>query len=140
MTSAPPELVRVHQEWIEAELRGDVERLLELCTDDVRFLAPGAELLTGKPAVRAFLEAGDSKLLSVETSEVRFEVGEALAFKTCRFATRLALPGGDRREITGSHAWLLRRVEGRWLVGYVTWHCAPIIHERRLPEDGVVES
>ena len=119
----PPELLRVHQDWIDAELRGDVEQLLELCTNDIQFLAPGAELITGKNAVRDYLERSDSQVLSVDTFDVHFEVDESLAFKTGRFTTRLASQGGGDREtnVTGIHAWLLRRVAGTWLVSYVTW-------------------
>ena len=119
-----PELFRIHQDWINAEMRGDVEELLKLCTADVQFLAPGAELIVGKHAVRAFLEASNSQLLSVDTADLRFEAGETFAFKTCRFTTRLERPDGSGLEtkLSGIHAWLLRRDEGRWLVSYVTWH------------------
>ena len=118
-----PELLRVHQEWIDAELRGDVELLLNLCTDDIQFLVPGAELVAGKAAVRAFVERNESQVLSIDTADVHFEVGKNLAFKTCRFTTRLALPerGVSEAKVSGIHAWLLRQVKGTWLVSYVTW-------------------
>ena len=121
-----PELLRVHQKWIDAELRGNIEDLLKLCTDDIQFLAPGAKLIAGKSAVRAFLERSNSQPLSIDTAELHFEVDRSIAFKTCRFTTRLAPTNeeGPEVQVNGIHVWILRHFEGKWLVTYVTWHCA----------------
>lgn len=120
------ELLQLHNNWIDAELRGDFEQVLRLCTDDIQFLPPDARLVVGKQAVREFLVTSSSPLISVDTFDVRFEASETLAFKTCRFTTHVAPTDGSEvgPTVTGIHAWLLRRVEGAWLVSYVTWHCA----------------
>ena len=77
----------------------------------------------------------DSRLISVDTFDVHFEADETLAFKTCRFTTRLAPKDGGGREskVTGIHAWLLRRVKGTWFVSFVTWHCIGEAPQRRFP-------
>ena len=106
------ELLRLHNNWIDAELRGDFEQLLKLCTDDIQFLTPDARLVVGKQAVREFLVTSASPLISVDTFDVRFEASETLAFKTCRFTTHVAPTdgGGVGSTITGIHAWLQSRL------------------------------
>lgn len=136
----PPQLLQVHQDWIDAEVHGDIRRLLSLCTEDIQFLVPDGELIAGKDAVQAFLEGDDPPVLSVDTSDLHFEVCEKLAFKTCRFISRLGVAGGGGSETTiaGFHAWLLRRLEGRWLVSFVTWHLASDAASRPVNlKDGV---
>ena len=39
---------QVHDAWLAAELRGDVEQVLRLCTPDVRWLVPGRPVLEGQ--------------------------------------------------------------------------------------------
>ena len=120
------ELLQLHNNWIDAELRGDVEQVLKLCTDDVQFLPPDAKLVVGKQAVREFLVTSASPLIRVDTFDVRFEASETLAFKTCRFTTDIAPTDSGRvgSTVTGIHVWLLRHVESSWLVSYVTWQYA----------------
>jgi ketosteroid isomerase-like protein len=38
---------RLHGAWLAAELRGDIEGVLALCTSDVRWLVPDAGMLVG---------------------------------------------------------------------------------------------
>ena len=40
----------LHDKWIDAELRGDIAAVLELCTDDVRWMVPNGAPVAGKAA------------------------------------------------------------------------------------------
>ena len=46
---------QLHEAWLAAELSGDIEGVLALCTSDVRWLAPGSGMLVGLEAGRRLL-------------------------------------------------------------------------------------
>jgi uncharacterized protein (TIGR02246 family) len=111
---------QVHDAWLAAELRGDVEEVLRLCTPDVRWLVPGRPVLEGREAGRRLLQAADTKLLDIRAGELRIEHSGELAFKTSRYETRYRTRGqvGVAR---GTHLWILRREGVAWRVALVTW-------------------
>ncbi len=113
---------QVHARWIQAELRGDCEAVLDLCTDDVRWLVPDSPVLEGKNAARRFLGSRSVSLDRIDTTDVRIEGTDALAYKTCRYETHFGEHGAAESMIArGTHLWILRRVQGRWKVALVTW-------------------
>ncbi len=130
------ELLQLHKDWIDAELRGDVEQVLKLCTDDVQFLTPGARLVVGKQAVREFLVTSAAPLISVETFDVSFEASETLAFKTAdsrRTSRRPPAAVSARRSPAFTFGCLgVSRVAG-WF--FTLPGTAP---EKRLPESGLL--
>jgi uncharacterized protein (TIGR02246 family) len=111
---------QVHDAWIAAELRGDVEGVLRLCTSDVRWLVPGRPALEGREAARQLLQAGRVDLLDIRAADLRVEHSEALAVKTSRYETRSRADGRER-VARGTHLWILRREGGTWRVALVTW-------------------
>jgi uncharacterized protein (TIGR02246 family) len=111
---------RLHDAWIAAELRGDSEAVLCLCTPDVRWLVPGRPPLEGREAARQLLRAAQVDLLDIRTSDVRVEHSGELALKTSRYETRYRA-GGQERVARGTHLWILRREGGTWRVRLVTW-------------------
>lgn len=112
----------VHEAWIAAELRGDYETVVTLCTDDVRWLLPNSAIVEGKEAGRRLLQDPSVRLEEIQTSEMRVEGTDRFAYKTCRDETRFRAQSTSRPGLArGTHLWILRRVEGRWRVALVTW-------------------
>jgi uncharacterized protein (TIGR02246 family) len=110
----------VHDAWIAAELRGDIEGVLRLCTPDVRWLVPGRPALEGREAARQLLQAAPMELLDIRAGDLRVEHSGELAFKTSRYETRYRT-GGREEVARGTHLWILRREGVAWRVALVTW-------------------
>jgi ketosteroid isomerase-like protein len=118
---AGPEAIRqVHDAWIAAELRGDIEAVLCLCTHDVRWLVPGRPAVEGREATRQLLQAGHVALLGIRTTDLRVECSGELGFKTSRYETRYHVDG-EEKVARGTHLWVLRREGATWRVALVTW-------------------
>jgi uncharacterized protein (TIGR02246 family) len=111
---------QVHDAWIAAELRGDIEGMLGLCTPDVRWLVPGRPALEGRDAARQLLQAGQAQLLDIRAGDLRVEHSGDLAVKTSRYETR-SRTGGRERVARGTYLWILRGKAGAWRVALVTW-------------------
>jgi uncharacterized protein (TIGR02246 family) len=111
---------RVHDAWLAAELRGDVEGILRLCTPDVRWLVPGRPVLEGREAGRQLLQAADVELMDIRAGDLRVEHSGDLAVKTCRYETRYR-EGEEERVARGTHLWVVRREGVAWRVALVTW-------------------
>ena len=111
---------QVHDAWITAELRGDTEGMLSLCTPDVRWLVPGRPVLEGREAALHLLQAGPGDLLDIRASDLRIEHSGDLALKTSRYETRYRT-GGKESVARGTHLWILRRDGATWRVALVTW-------------------
>jgi uncharacterized protein (TIGR02246 family) len=110
---------QTHEAWFAAELRGDVEDILRLCTPDVRWLIPGHPVVEGREAGRQLLRA-PVELLGLRAEDVRIEQSGQLACKTSRYETRYRT-GGRERIARGTHLWILRREDMGWRVALVTW-------------------
>jgi uncharacterized protein (TIGR02246 family) len=114
------EIRQVHDAWLDAELRGDIESILRLCTPDVRWMVPGRPVLEGREAGRHLLQPPQVELLALQTSDVRVEQSGELACKTSRYETRYRT-GEQERVARGTHLWLLRQEGAGWRVALVTW-------------------
>jgi ketosteroid isomerase-like protein len=115
-------VIQVHEAWVAAELSGDIERVLSLCTSDVRWLAPDSEIVVGREAGRRLLTNTQVELRNIMASDVHVEISGDLAFKTSRYETHYRLRGQKTLHIArGTHVWILRREEAEWRVALVTW-------------------
>ncbi len=113
----------VHDVWIAAEVRGDMQTVLALCSDDVQILTPNTEIVEGEAAVQEMLQPDAIKLDGIETRDLRVAGAGYLAYKTCRYETRFIVQGGpENRVARGTHLWILRKDGGNWKVVLVTWH------------------
>ena len=110
---------QIHEAWLAAELRGEVESILRLCTHDVRWLIPDHPVLEGRESGRQLLRA-QVELLGLRAEDVRIEQSGELACKTSRYETRYRT-GGRERVARGTHLWILRREGMGWRVALVTW-------------------
>jgi ketosteroid isomerase-like protein len=114
------EIRHVHDAWIAAELRGDMETVLHLCTPDVRWLVPGRPIMEGREAGRQLLQAPQIELLALRTTDIWVEQSGDLACKTSRYETRYRT-GKEEKIGRGTHLWILRRHGAVWRVALVTW-------------------
>ena len=113
---------QLHEAWLAAELSGDIEGILALCTADVRWLAPGSGMLTGLEAGRRLLTDTQVELEDIVTSDLHVEISGDLAYKTSRYETRYRLPGEGKLHLArGTHLWIIRRERAEWHVALVTW-------------------
>jgi len=111
---------QVHDAWLAAELRGDVDGILRLCTTDVRWLVPGRPVLEGREAGRQLLQAAGVELIDIRAGDLRVEHSGELAVKTTRYETRYRA-GQQVGVARGTHLWILRREGLTWRVALVTW-------------------
>ena len=113
---------QLHEAWLAAELSGDIEGVLALCTSDVRWLAPGSGMLVGTEAGRRLLTNTQVELQNIVASDLHVEISGELAYKTSRYEIRYRLPGkGTLHLARGTHLWILRRERAEWRVALVTW-------------------
>jgi uncharacterized protein (TIGR02246 family) len=113
----------LHDEWIAAELRGDIAAVLELCTEDVRWLVPNGAPVEGKSAAASLLGSGTHRIEYIQVTDLRIDGSGTTAYKTGRFETRYSAPGTREPEIVcGTHLWVLRKDSSAWKVALVTWH------------------
>jgi ketosteroid isomerase-like protein len=122
MGSDDSAILAVHEAWLKAELSGNVDALLALCTSDIRFFPPGCDPLEGTSAVRILLESAQTRPRDIRTADIRIEVSASLAFKSASFSTVLASPASSSPStVSGHHLWILRREQAGWRVAAVAW-------------------
>lgn len=84
---------RLHDAWVEAERRGDVESVLSLCTEDVEWVPPGGPSIFGRDAGRDLLVTPALRLLSIQITDFALNGAEGRATKACRYETVFELDG-----------------------------------------------
>jgi uncharacterized protein (TIGR02246 family) len=117
----------VHDEWLDAELKGDMSAVLRLCTAEPVWLPPSHAPLCGRAAIARWLEAQSSEpVRRFDIDLVVIDGLDSLAWKAATFRTTLQRPAGTGTlVIDGTHGWLLQRDDsGRWRVAVVTWTTA----------------
>jgi ketosteroid isomerase-like protein len=116
-------IAALQDEWIERELTGEQERLVELCTDGVVLVPPGQPPVVGRAAVSEWLGRPAAELLSLTVDIRLLRGGDATAYKLAEFQSSfLDTATGERRIVSGSHVWALERdASGAWRVALVTW-------------------
>ena len=112
----------LHEAWIEAEKRGDVEAVLQLVTEDVEWAPPGGPSVFGRVAGRRLLQATTTRLLSIATTEYAVERVEGRAIKRCRYETVFeSTATGRSGTVRGEHTWTLVKGVSGWRVASVSW-------------------
>lgn len=112
-------LRELHEAWLAAELSGDIEAVLALCTPDVRWLAPGSGMLMGLEAGRRLLAATQIELQ--DTWPATCTSRSAGSWRTKRAGTKPVIGFPARRSctspgarISGSFGGKERNGEWRW--------------------------
>ena len=113
---------QIHRRWIDAELSGKALEVLRFCTDDVRWMVPGSEVLVGKEAVSLLVHTG-AGIVDIQTADVEVCGSGEVAYKTSKYTTRFVAEGGDSEQVArGSHLWILHKQDNEeWKVALVTW-------------------
>lgn len=113
----------VHNRWVREELAGDSSQVIELCTDDVRWIPPNAPPLVGKEAIAQYLSDSTVGLKDVLAGDVMICGSGSVAYLTSSYHSRFVVEGGSElQEATGTHLWILRKTAGgAWRVAIVAW-------------------
>jgi ketosteroid isomerase-like protein len=112
----------VHDAWLEAEQRGDVEAVLNLCSEDVEWVPPDAPSTRGRGAGRGLLLAPAIRLLSIEIADLTIHGAEGRAVKACRYETVFESTETHLRGVVrGNHTWRLTKEVDGWRVTSVSW-------------------
>ena len=113
----------IHNYWIREELAGNSSRIIELCTDDVRWLPPNAPPLVGKAAVAKYLNDNTVDLKDVQVGDVVISGSPTIVYLTSNYYSRFMIDGNsEMQEAVGAHLWILRKtVDERWQVAIVAW-------------------
>ncbi|MCM3901841.1 MAG: DUF4440 domain-containing protein [Pyrinomonadaceae bacterium] len=113
----------IHNYWIREELAGNGSRVIELCTDDVRWMPPNAPPLVGKPAIAQYLSDSTVGLKDVQAGDVVICGSGSVAYLTSSYHSRFVVEGGwELQEAAGTHLWILRKTGGgAWRVAVVAW-------------------
>lgn len=118
------EAVRLlERQWLSEELAGNLNGVLELCSDDIVWLPPGLPALAGKTAIRTWLEHPKGRIEEISLSNVRLHGNESIAYKLADFRTRY-VPAGSSSSVAikGTHLWILgRNRQSVWQVVLVAW-------------------
>ena len=113
----------VHNRWIREELAGNSSQVIELCTDDVRWIPPNAPPLVGKESITRYLNDNSVELKEVNVTEVMIRGSGSVAYLTSGYHSRfVAEPKTEMQDSTGTHLWVLRKTAGgAWRVAIVAW-------------------
>ena len=113
----------IHNYWIKEELAGNSSRVIELCTDDVRWIPPNAPPLVGKEAIARYLSDSRVLLKEVQVGDVVIRGSRSLVYLTSNYRSRFIVEAGsEMEEAVGAHLWILRKtMSGVWRVAIVAW-------------------
>ncbi|HUF26417.1 MAG TPA: nuclear transport factor 2 family protein [Gemmatimonadaceae bacterium] len=111
----------VGQEFTQATVEGDYDRVADLHTEDVVWMAPDAPATTGRDGLRQTLEAGPRALSFVITPAHTEGAGD-IAYDRGAFTWR-AMIGTDTVSASGKYVQVLRRQpDGSWLIALDIWN------------------
>lgn len=114
----------IHDRWIREERAGNNSGVIELCTDDARWMPPDSRPIVGKEAIARYLSASTAELEDVQVGDVVISGSGRTAYLTSSYRSRFRVKGvPDLQEATGAHLWILRKTEGGgWRVAVVAWN------------------
>jgi len=104
--------------------RGDIAGAVEFYTDDAKFLHPGAEIVSGKQAIKEFFETGRALGLwkiNFETIEIGYDGN--LAYE--RGVNTIEMDAGDGQLMIDKGKYLVvmkRGADGSWKVAVDIWN------------------
>jgi ketosteroid isomerase-like protein len=64
---------KIHQAWVESEIDGKIEKLLDLCSQDITFIPPDSSAVTGKDQIKNWLKTNKSKIEDIKISNLRID-------------------------------------------------------------------
>ena len=119
---AVQEIERIHSGWIEFEVAGDYDGLLGLCADDIELWPPDAQPVLGRAAVSAQLVRWTTRIRGIEITDRHIRGSNEIAYLTASYKTTFSsAQDPTRRQVVGSHLWILEKRAGKWVVTLVSW-------------------
>ncbi|HZI86071.1 MAG TPA: nuclear transport factor 2 family protein [Pyrinomonadaceae bacterium] len=116
------EINELHDKWIGTELAGNSSQLVDLCAEEIQWIAPDARPLRGKEAIAQYLEATTVELRQVDLDDVLIGGSDMTAYLTSNYRTRFSSKGhSEIHEATGTHLWIFRKIDGKWQIVVVAW-------------------
>lgn len=104
----------VVEAWMDATRSGEIDRVLDLMTDDVIFLAPGGEPF-GKDEFRAHFERSAGVRIDAVNDIQEVHVAGEWAWMRSRLAIEVTPPSGEVVHRSGHALSVLRKgPDGRW--------------------------
>lgn len=116
------EITALHDEWIGKELAGNSSHLIDLCAEGIQWIPPEARPLRGKEAIAQYLEANTVELQQIDVDDLLVAGSDTTAYLTGNYRTRFFSEGhSEIHEATGTHLWVLRKIDNKWRVVVVAW-------------------
>ena len=126
-------LLELDAEWAALSSKGqDVDRIVAFWTDDARVFAPGLPALSGKAALRSYVEGAlaiPGFHITWITSEASLSPDGQLAYLLSTNAVTMPGPGGQPVTTNGRAVTVWRREpDGNWRCVVDIWNDEPIRH------------
>jgi ketosteroid isomerase-like protein len=116
------EIEQIHSSWIEFEVAGEDHSLMALCADDIELWPPDAQPVLGRAAVSAQLVRWTTRIHGIEITDRRIRGSNEIAYLTASYKTTFSsAQDSTRRQVVGSHLWILEKRAGEWVVTLVSW-------------------
>jgi ketosteroid isomerase-like protein len=116
------EIEQIHSSWIEFEVAGEDHSLMALCADDIELWPPDALPVLGRAAVSAQLVGSTTRIHGIEITDRRIRGSNEIAYLTASYKTTFSsAQDSTRRQVVGSHLWILEKRAGEWVVTLVSW-------------------
>jgi uncharacterized protein (TIGR02246 family) len=114
--------------WMHATRVGDVDRVLDLMTDDVVFLVPGRAPMR-KPEFAAIARAqaaGAAPAMDATSEIMEVQVLGDWAFMWTHLSVRATMPDGHRTARAGHTLTVLRKQDRKWRIARDANLLAPV--------------
>lgn len=113
----------VHSDWLEHELAGNAEGVLELCTEDAIWLPADGSILKGKAEIRRWLGEPGPPIKELRVDEPQIAGSGSFAYKFSTYSTSYLSSGSSElTRVAGTHLWILHKGQaGAWRVVLATW-------------------
>lgn len=130
VSGSTEDLLRTDREWAALASEGkDVERILSFWSDDATIAPPGVPLITGKAAIRTFVEqslATPGFHIGWTPAQASVSGDGTMGYTTGTNTTTLPGPEGKLLTVTGRYVTVWRRdASGAWKCVADIWNAGP---------------
>jgi len=115
----------LENQYVSIIAKGDFERWLAFCTEDVIFMPPNSVVLKGKDAIREFVQPYFEQFnLETDVTVDEIEVSGDWAFARWHYSAQyIPKAGGDAIPENGKEIWIFKRqADGTWKCSHAIWN------------------